>query len=160
MARSAYAPHGASLRPPASPRRRALPPPLAYSPAHLLARTHALIGGLHLAFAAQAAGNAEFMVMLPALAALALAGGPLAAWPARRVAAVGAALLSWNLAFGLLPARLLDYTGTGPALRARVLRQPQAWFLLHDPNLLLNQLQYYTGRPASAAPRDGLDPPC
>ncbi len=122
-------------------------------------RTHALIGGLHLAFAAQAAGNAEFMVMLPALAALALAGGPLAAWPPRRVAALGAALLSWNLAFGLIPARLLDYTGIGPALRARVLAQPQAWFLLRDPNLLLNQLQYYTGRPTGAPRVVGLSRP-
>ncbi|WP_223648567.1 hypothetical protein [Hymenobacter psoromatis] len=125
----------------------------------LTVRTHALIGGLHLAFAAQAAGNAEFMVMLPALAALALAGGPLAAWPPRRVAALGAALLSWNLAFGLVPAHLLDYTGTGPALRAWVLRQPQAWFLLRDPNLVLNQLQYYSGRPASAPRVVGLTRP-
>ena len=131
------------------------PPLLTYSPTHLpqrVRRTHALIGVLHLGFAAQAAGNAEFMVMLPALAAVVLAGGWLVAWPPRRVAAAGVALLSWNLAFGLLPAHLLDYTGTGPALRARVLGQPRAWFLLRDPNLLRNQLQYYTGQP-DAAPR-------
>ena len=131
--------------------------PSTHSP--IVRRTHALIGGLHLVFAAQAAGNAEFMVMLPALAALALAGGPLAAWPPRRMAAVGAALLSWNLAFGLVPACLLDYTGTGPALRALVLRQPPAWFLLRDPNLVLNQLQYYTGRPTSAPRVVGLTSP-
>jgi hypothetical protein len=131
---------------------RALPIPNGASPARAVRRTHALIGVLHLAFAAQAAGNAEFMAMLPALAAVALAGGGLVAWPGRRVAAVGIALLSWNLAFGLLPAHLLAYTGTGPALRARVLRQPGAWFLLRDPNLLRNQLHYYTGRPV-AAPR-------
>jgi hypothetical protein len=124
----------------------------ANAPARTVRRTHALIGGLHLAFAVQATGNAEFMVMLPALAAVALAGGPLRAWPPRRVAAVGAALLSWNLAFGLIPAHLLDYTGTGPALRARVLGQPGAWFVLREPNVLRNQLHYYTGRPA-AAPR-------
>ena len=141
------------------------PQPLSHSATQSLSqplavrRTHALIGGLHLAFAAQAAGNAEFMVMLPALAALALAGGPLAAWPPRRVAALGAALLSWNLAFGLVPARRLDYSGTGPALRARVLAQPRAWFLLRDPNLLLNQLQYYTGRPTGAPRVVGLSRP-
>ncbi|AMR28940.1 hypothetical protein A0257_18760 [Hymenobacter psoromatis] len=133
-----------------------IPPLLTQSLAHSipqsLRRTHALIGALHLGFAAQAAGNAEFMVMLPALAAVALAGGWLVAWPPRRVAAAGVALLSWNLAFGLLPAHRLDYTGTGPALRARVLGQPGAWFLLRDPNLLRNQLQYYTGQP-DAAPR-------
>ncbi|QKG53294.1 hypothetical protein [Hymenobacter sp. BRD67] len=92
------------------------------------------------------------MVMLPALAAIALAGGKLRAWAPRRVAAVGTALLSWNLAFALLPAHSLVYTGAGPALRLRVLTQPAAWFLLRDPNLLRNQLQYYTGR-ADSAPR-------
>lgn len=125
---------------------------LNHSITHSLRRTHALIGALHLGFAAQAAGNAEFMVMLPALAAVALAGGWLVAWPPRRVAAAGVALLSWNLAFGLIPTHFLDYNSTGPALRARVLSQPSAWFLLRDPNLLRNQLQYYTGRP-NAAPR-------
>ena len=122
-------------------------------------RTHALIGALHLGFAAQAAGNAEFMVMLPALAALALAGGVLVGWPRRRVAAVGAALLAWNLAFGLVPAAYLDYAGPGPALRARVLRQPGAWFLLRDPNPLRNQLHYCTGRPVAAPRIVGLAPP-
>lgn len=131
---------------------RALPVPKGASPARAVRRTHALIGVLHLGFAAQAAGNAEFMVMLPALAAVALAGGMLVGWPRRRVAALGGALLVWNLAFGLVPAAYLDYAGPGPALRARVLAQPAAWFLLRDPNPLRNQLHYYTGRPV-AAPR-------
>jgi len=131
---------------------RALPVPKGASPGRTVRRTHALIGGLHLGFAAQAAGNAEFMVMLPALAAVALAGGSLVGWPRRRVAAVGVALLTWNLAFGLVPAACLDYAGPGPVLRARVLRQPGAWFLLRDPNPLRNQLHYYTGR-LVAAPR-------
>ena len=40
-----------------------------------------------------------------------------------------------------------------------MLRQPQAWFLLRDPNLLLNQLQYYTGCPTSAPRVVGLTRP-
>ncbi|RZK51475.1 MAG: hypothetical protein EOO59_14990 [Hymenobacter sp.] len=131
---------------------RPLPISTGINPARMVRRTHALIGVLHLGFAAQAAGNAEFMVMLPAAAAIALAGGGLAAWPPRRVAAVGLALLSWNLVFGLIPAYALAYTDTGPALRARVLTQPTAWFVLRDPNLLRNQLHYFTGQP-TAAPR-------
>lgn len=126
----------------------------ARSPARTVRRTHALIGVLHLGFAAQAAGNAEFMVMLPALAAVALAGGVLGAWPPRRLAALATAVLSWNLAFGLVPAAVLDYTD--PGLRARVLGQPRAWFLLRDPNLLRNQLHYYTGRPGRAPRIVGL----
>jgi hypothetical protein len=138
---------------------RALPVPKGASPARAVRRTHTLIGVLHVGFAAQAAGNAEFMVMLPALAAVALAGGMLVGWPRRRVAAVGAALLAWNLAFGLVPAAYLDYAGPSLALRARVLRQPGAWFLLRDPNPLRNQLHYYTGRPVAAPRIIGLAPP-
>jgi len=48
-----------------------------------------------------------------------------------------------------VPAHWLDYTGTGPGLRARVLAAPGAWFVLRDPNPLRNQLHYFTGRPAS-----------
>jgi len=83
--------------------------------------------------------------------AVALAGGTLVAWPRHRVAALGVALLAWNLAFGLVPAAFLDYAGTS-LLRARVRRQPGAWFLLRDPNPLRNQLHYYTGQPV-ASPR-------
>lgn len=127
--------------------RPAGPLAAAPSPARTVRRTHGLIGLLHLGFAVQASGNAEFMVMLPALAALALAGRALAAWAPRRIAALGVALLSWNLAFGLVPAHVLEYAGAAPALRARVLAEPTAWFLLQDHNTLLNQLHYYTGRP-------------
>ena len=127
--------------------------------ARRIRRTHLLISGLHLGFALQATGNAEFMVMLPSLAAVVLAGGGLVAWPTRRVAALGLALLGWNLAFGLLPAHFLDYSGSGAAWRAWVLARPKAWVLLDDPNLLRNQLQYYTGR-AGAVPRvQGLQGP-
>ena len=122
------------------------------SNASLIRNTHLLIGATQLAFAALSAGNAEFMVMLPALAAVGLAGGRLRHWPGRRVAALGGALLAWNVAFGLGPAHWLSYTDAGPALRARVQRQPGAWFLLLDPNLLRNQLHYYTGQPV-APPR-------
>ena len=141
----------------APPRPSALPVP--DGAARRIRRTHALIGTLQLLFAAQAAGNAEFMVMLPALAAVALAGGPLRAWPPRRVATLGVAVLVWNLATGLLPAHFLALTDTGPALRARALRQPRAWLVLLDPNLLRNQLHYATGRPAAAPRVLGLPAP-
>jgi hypothetical protein len=137
-------------------RVRALPPPASENPARAVRRTHALIGVLHLGFATQAAGNAEFMVMLPALAAVALAGGLLLPWPSQRVAALGTALLSWNLAFGLVPAHLLDYTGVGAALRARIAAEPGAWLVLRDPNLVRNQLQYFTGQVASPPRIKGL----
>ncbi|MGI4834836.1 MAG: hypothetical protein ACRYFK_15380 [Janthinobacterium lividum] len=127
----------------------------AWAAAGRVRRTHGLIAALQLGFAVLSAGNAEFMVMLPALAALALAGG-LRAWPARRVAVLGVALLLWNLAAGLVPAHLLAFTAAGPALRAAVRRQPAAWFILLDPNPLRNQLHYYTGQSAAPARVLGL----
>ena len=145
---------------PKNPRPAPMPPaaPAEAATRHVR-RTHALIGAAQLLFAAQAAGNAEFMVMLPALAAVALAGGLRRAWPPRRVAALGMAVLAWNLATGLLPAHALPFADAGPALRARVLGQPRAWFVLLDPNLLRNQLHYFTGRPQVAPRVLGLPAP-
>ena len=137
--------------------RRPAPPLPALGLPRLVRRVHGGVWLVQAFFSYIAGANSEFMVMLPALAAIALAGGWLAAWPPRRVVALGVALLAWNLAFGLLPSRLLTYTATGPALRARVQAQPRAWFLLLDPNLLRNQLHYYTGHPQ--APRRVLGPP-
>jgi len=110
-------------------------------------QTHLLVLGLQLACAVWAEGNAEFMVMMPALLALLLANQP-----HLRVALpwVGAALLLWNLTFGLLPAHMLRLTNTAPLL-ARMQKQPAAWWLLSDPNLVLNQLHYYTGQPLGPA---------
>lgn len=122
-------------------------------------RTHLLILGLQLACAIWAEGNAEFMVMVPALLALLLVSrsipdpapgwvlGPALPW-------VGASLLVWNLTFGLLPAYALRFSNPAPLL-ARLRRQPAAWWLLRDPNLVLNQLHYRTGQalgPAQVLP--------
>lgn len=110
-------------------------------------RTHLLILGLQLLFAVYSEGNAEFMVMVPAL--LAVVAGPAWPWvPARAVAALGIALLAWNLAFGLLPAHQLRFTNND-ALLIRIQREPGSWFLLDNHNLVLNQLHYHTGQPVA-----------
>ena len=109
----------------------------------LFFRAHLLILVLQLACAAWAAGNAEFMVMLPSLLALLLIQRP---WSARPLVLAGTALLLWNLTFGLVPLRLLRLTNTA-SLLARTAQEPTAWWLLSDPNLVLNQLHYRTGRP-------------
>lgn len=107
-----------------------------------LRRTHGLILGLHLAFAAWASGNAEFMVMLPVLLTLLLTAAPRTL--ARPITAAAGALLAWNLAFGLLPNHLLDFTNLPPLL-ARVRQEPNTLFLLDNHNLVLNRLHYLTG---------------
>lgn len=110
------------------------------------ATTHALIFALQLGFAAVSDGNAEFMVMLPALAAVVAVGAGGARLPGRAVAAAGGALLAWNLAFGLLPLHFLVFQNTAPLL-ACLRTRPGARLLLAEPNLLLNQWHYQTGQP-------------
>ena len=67
-------------------------------------------------------------------------------WPPRPLLLAGAALLLWNLSFGLLPSHLLRFTNTAPLL-ARMEQEPAAWWLLTDPNLVLNQVHYRSGNP-------------
>lgn len=76
-------------------------------------RTHLLALALQVGCAVWAEGNAEFMVMIPALLALLLVNLPAvsAALPW-----AGASLLLWNLTFGLLPAYALRLTNTAPQL--------------------------------------------
>ncbi|WP_133257257.1 hypothetical protein [Hymenobacter edaphi] len=126
-------------RHPEAPRGTGLPPVLGQA----VRRTHGLILLLHLGFAAWASGNAEFMVMLPVLLALLLTAAPPTL--ARPLTAAAAALLAWNLAFGLVPSHRLDFTNLPPLLR-RVRQEPNTWFLLDNHNLALNQLHYLTGR--------------
>jgi len=117
-------------------------------PGRRVAAVHGLIFGLQLAFAALADGNAEFMVMLPVLAALVLAtSGWARAVPGPALAALGGALLLWNVAFGLLPLRFLVMQNLAP-LHRLLATQPRARLLLADANLLLNQHFYRTGHPA------------
>jgi len=107
-------------------------------------RVHGGILLAQLAFAAYSEGNAEFMVMLPAL--LAVVGSGWRWLPVRALAAAGAGLLLWNLAFGLGPAHFLRFTNTEKLL-TDIPARPHDWFLLDNPNLVLNQLHYRTGNP-------------
>ncbi len=112
------------------------------------AATHGLIFGLQLVFAALSDGNAEFMVMLPVLGAIAVLNScRVRQLPGAAVAAGGAALLAWNVAFGLLPLHFLTLQDTAP-LHRLLATQPQARLLLTDGNLLLNQHFYRTGQAA------------
>lgn len=104
---------------------------------------HGWAFGLHAVFAAVNDGNAEFMVMLPVLGAVLAAGW--GRWQPQAVAHLGAALLLWNLAFGLLPNRLLTLNASA-ALAARIRAEPTAHWLLTDQHLTENRLTYQTGQ--------------
>ncbi|PJJ47778.1 hypothetical protein CLV45_4916 [Hymenobacter chitinivorans DSM 11115] len=124
--------------------------------------SHLVVLGLQLLFAVYSEGNAEFMVMAPALLTVVVAAG-LPWLPPRAVAALGLALLGWNLAFGLVPSHYLRFANTGIApnspLLGQILSEPTSWFLLDNHNLTLNQLHYHTGRaegPANVLPAPTL----
>ncbi len=104
---------------------------------------HALAFGLHAAFAAINDGNAEFMAMLPLLGAVVAVGW--GQWRPVPLAWAGAALLLWNLAFGLLPNHFLTLNASA-ALAARVRAAPKAHWLLTDQHLTENRLCYQTGQ--------------
>ncbi len=112
------------------------------APKQLFWRTHLLALVLQVGCAVWAEGNAEFMVMIPALLALLLVSLP---GVSTALPWAGASLLLWNLTFGLLPAHALRLTNTAPLL-ARIQQEPAAWWLLADPNLVLNQFHYNTGQ--------------
>ncbi|MBC7447250.1 MAG: hypothetical protein H7330_04265 [Hymenobacteraceae bacterium] len=129
----------------------------------LIWRSHALALGLHGAFAAANDGNAEFMVMLPVLGAILAVGG--GHWRPQGLKLAGAALLLWNLTFGLLPTHFLRMNASA-ALAARVRATPSAYWLLTDQHLTENRLIYDTGRfqwprlraaPTALVRRDGGD---
>lgn len=112
-----------------------------------LVQTHCLILALHLLFAAYSDGNAEFMVMIPALGAI-IGSATLTTLPSTAVAATGLALLVWNLTFALVPGHQLRFVNTGKLL-TRIQQEPTNWFLLENHNLILNQLHYQTGNPTA-----------
>ncbi|UOQ66860.1 hypothetical protein [Hymenobacter volaticus] len=131
------------------------PPISAATPGQLFWRTHLLVLTLQVGCAVWAEGNAEFMVMIPALLALLLVNLP---GLSSALPWAGASLLLWNLTFGLLPAYALRLTNT-TLLLARIQQEPKAWWLLADSNLILNQLHYNTGQaigPANVLPAPAL----
>ncbi|TGE17005.1 hypothetical protein [Hymenobacter elongatus] len=129
--------------------------PMMVVPMAAIIRTHGLVLGLHLLFATYSEGNAEFMVMVPALAVL-IACPSLPWLSSRAVAATALGVLSWNLAFGVVPAHRLRITNT-ESLLVRIRREPASWFLLDNHNLVLNQLHYYSGQ--AVAPPNVLPMP-
>lgn len=97
---------------------------------------------LHWLFALFSVGNAEFMVMLPLLAIVAV--GIFFKLQHQVLAAWAISLLVWNISYGLLPNALLDFKNSGE-ISALVLQHPNDLFILKDNKLIENQMYYSTG---------------
>lgn len=92
-----------------------------------------------LLFAFYSVGNAEFMVMLPALMLL---------WillnfniPTQPVMFFSLALLCWNILFGLAPHRYLDLDGS-QQLVIKINKYPDSKWVLNEPQKIENMLDY------------------
>ncbi|UCG27621.1 MAG: hypothetical protein JSV24_11725 [Bacteroidales bacterium] len=105
--------------------------------------SHILIFVLQLIFAFYSVGNAEFMVMLPVLSLIILAG----LFEIKTIALVcfGAGLFIWNLSFGILPAWQVDFTHH-TVLVPRILSNEQDLFILKSDQHVLSKIYYETGR--------------
>ncbi|MEL6134784.1 MAG: hypothetical protein AAFR59_15590, partial [Bacteroidota bacterium] len=97
----------------------------------------------HLMLATWAAGNAEFMVMLPFLLVLYIA----TKWqlPSQLLYSLGLALLIWNLSFGVYPLWRYDYYQDAHMVDF-VLSHPDDHYILTERNIINNRLYYRTGK--------------
>jgi len=102
---------------------------------------------LHLCFAFYSVGNAEFMVMLPVLLVL---------WvvntfdiPTKPVYYLALVMVMWNMVFGLSAMHFFDLDGTEKTLNLME-KNPQARWILSEPQKVENSYDYYHGPHASA----------
>jgi len=95
-----------------------------------------------LSFAFYSVGNAEFMVMLPMIAALYLVTK--FAIPVKPVLHLAFILLIYNMIFGLAPAHFLDLDGSKP-LYSIIQKYPNSEWLLREPQKLENMFEFNFG---------------
>ena len=123
---------------------------------HEIAGTHLLIAGMQLAFAFFSHGNAEFMVMLPALVVIIVAARYQI--PSKLILWGSLAMLVWNLSFGILPRHQLDYYDNGTLVEVIDSLKP-APLVLYDKFTVGARYRYQFGpanTPSLYAPEDSL----
>jgi len=109
---------------------------------NIVANTHMLIFALQLIFAIYNIGNAEFMVMLPALAAIILAGTNML--PQKAIAYFSMALLIWNFFYGIFPNHYFHFNADDKITQF-IIDHPDDKFVVAEPAIVLNQYYYQKG---------------
>jgi len=108
----------------------------------VVVKAHILIFILQLLFAVYNIGNAEFMVMLPALLAIILAK---AGWfPAKLFALMAVSLLIWNFSYGIYPNNQLHFNADDKVTQF-IIDHPNDKFIAAEPAEVLNQYYYQKG---------------
>lgn len=104
-------------------------------------RLHFVIALLHIGVAMLSRGNAEFMVMLPALLVLVFA----AVFEQLSFRYLVSAMAIWNFAYGVFPLYYFDIQ-RHEALLSFIQTQKNAVFILNDRPLIENKLYYQGGK--------------
>lgn len=107
---------------------------------------------LHLVFAWYSVGNAEFMVMLPILAFLYLAGK--FNFSQAFLYCLGSALFLWNLATAIVPAHFLDYEKNLLSQNKMMKRGPQLF--ISQNKVMTENYYHYTYDRSESYPLDFL----
>lgn len=115
------------------------------SPGSHFQRLHVVIALLHIGIAMLSRGNAEFMVMLPALLVLVFA----AVFEQLTFRYFVLAMAIWNFAYGVFPLYYFDFQ-RHQALLSFIQTQKNAIFILNDRPLIENKLYYQGGKEVHA----------
>ncbi|MEN8120926.1 MAG: hypothetical protein ABFS35_11290 [Bacteroidota bacterium] len=107
-------------------------------------RTHLIIFILQFAFAVFAGGNAEFMIMLPALSLLLITG--YVNLSSKFYKNLGVTILIWNFSFAIFPNYFLDYQNNKQLINI-IEMQPDDYFILSEDVFIQNKIYYHTGVP-------------
>jgi hypothetical protein len=105
-------------------------------------KTHGFIFILQLIFALYAVGNAEFMVMLPLLTVLIIAG--LYDIEKRSLYLAGAALFLWNMGYGILPLWKADHTPDQKIIEWVDTHKTDLFILMGDQHII-SKIYYSSG---------------
>jgi hypothetical protein len=109
---------------------------------NLVTHVHLLIFILQFAFAVYNIGNAEFMVMLPVLLAIVLAGSPFV--PANAIGYFALSLLICNAAYGIYPNNKLHFNADDK-ITEFIIDHPNDKFIVAEPAIVLNRYYYIKG---------------
>ena len=109
---------------------------------NIIVKIHLLILLLQLAFAVYNIGNAEFMIMIPALLAIILVG--MKRIPMSSLAFIAVAMLIWNFTYGIYPNNSLHFNADAQ-VTAFVIEHPKDKFIASEPAIILNQYYYQEG---------------
>ena len=105
-------------------------------------KTHILIFVLQLVFAAYSVGNAEFMVMLPALLAIIIAKTD---WiPVKPLVVFAIALFIWNFSYGIYPNNRMHFNADEKVANFMI-DHPNDRFIVAQPEIVSNQFYYKVG---------------